>query len=107
VCNLVSSPTEVCVNSSMWCFSSQNGETALHAAALFGHMKITRLLMSYGADKNIKNKVPCTTYSVYIVIKYYSADKNIKNKVPCTTYRVNISIEYLTSLHCPINGRNV
>ena len=35
----------------------QNGETPLHAAALFGHMKVTRLLMQYGADKTLKNKV--------------------------------------------------
>ena len=35
----------------------QNGETSLHAAALFGHMKVTRILMQYGADRTLKNKV--------------------------------------------------
>ena len=40
----------------------QNGETALHAAALFGHMKITRLLMSFNADRTIKNKVCCMNW---------------------------------------------
>ncbi|KAL3868933.1 hypothetical protein ACJMK2_041685 [Sinanodonta woodiana] len=33
-----------------------NGETALHAAALFGHMKITKLLMAANADGKLKNK---------------------------------------------------
>ncbi len=36
----------------------QNGETALHAAALFGHAKVVRLLVGAGASTAVKNKVP-------------------------------------------------
>ena len=35
----------------------QNGETALHAAALFGHMKVVKELARAGADPKIINKV--------------------------------------------------
>ena len=37
--------------------NSQNGETPLHAAALFGHAKVARELIDNGAQPDMKNKV--------------------------------------------------
>ncbi len=38
----------------------QNGESALHAAALFGHAKVVKELAQAGADPQLKNKVMFT-----------------------------------------------
>lgn len=35
----------------------QNGESALHAAALFGHLNIVKKLVESGADHHLQNKV--------------------------------------------------
>ena len=35
----------------------QNGESCLHAAALFGHMTVVRDLVTAGADITLKNSV--------------------------------------------------
>lgn len=35
----------------------QNGETALHAAALFGHLKVVSQLLGAGVPPSLKNKV--------------------------------------------------
>ena len=35
----------------------QNGESPLHAAALFGHGKIVKTLVDAGAQTDLKNKV--------------------------------------------------
>ena len=35
----------------------QNGESALHAAALFGHTKIVKELVEAGTKTDLKNKV--------------------------------------------------
>ena len=35
----------------------QNGETALHAGALFGHLKVVSQLLGAGVPPEIKNKV--------------------------------------------------
>ena len=35
------------------------GRTALHWAAMRGHVEIVNLLLQNGADKNIKNKQEC------------------------------------------------
>lgn len=50
----------------------QNGETALHAAALFGHMKVIKLLLSYGVDIALKNKVSymVSNYILHAVLKF-------------------------------------
>ena len=40
------------------CF--QNGESALHAASLFGHLKVVKELVQAGANVDLKNKV-CST----------------------------------------------
>jgi len=36
---------------------SQNGESALHAACLFGHLKVAKELVQSGAQVDLKNKV--------------------------------------------------
>ena len=35
----------------------QDGETALHQAALKGHVEVVKMLVKYGAAVNISNKV--------------------------------------------------
>ena len=35
----------------------QDGETALHLAALFGHVEVVKMLVKYGAAVDIRNKV--------------------------------------------------
>jgi len=46
----------------MRCFGlcSQNGESALHAAALFGHLDVVRELVAAGADTTLRNEDACT-----------------------------------------------
>ena len=34
----------------------QNGETALHRAALYGHVEVVKMLVEYGAVVDIRNK---------------------------------------------------
>lgn len=36
-------------------FSFQNGETALHAAAMFGHLPVVKQLIAAGSDLSWKN----------------------------------------------------
>ena len=40
----------------------QYGETALHKAALKGHVEVVELLVKYGAAVDIRNKVLHCTY---------------------------------------------
>lgn len=46
----------------------QNGESALHAACMFDHVDIVKMLLSYGADANLKNSV---IYDFNIFISSY------------------------------------
>lgn len=38
----------------------QNGESALHAAALFGHVSVMKQLISAGADSTLRNQEGAT-----------------------------------------------
>jgi ankyrin repeat protein len=38
----------------------QNGESALHAAALFGHVSVVKQLISAGADLTLRNQEGAT-----------------------------------------------
>jgi ankyrin repeat protein len=38
---------------------AQRGETPLLQAAYKGHLDVCRLLVGYGADKNLQDKVSC------------------------------------------------
>jgi len=42
----------------------QNGESALHASALFGHLNIVKKLIESGADPHLKNKDGQTPHGV-------------------------------------------
>ena len=39
------------------CIMLQSGETALHVAALKGHVEVIKMLVKYGAAVDIRNKV--------------------------------------------------
>jgi len=43
--------------SSLTSYVFQNGESALHAASLFGHLKVVKELVQAGAKVDLKNKV--------------------------------------------------
>ena len=43
----------------------QNGESALHAASLFGHLKVVKQLVTAGADVHLQNKVQYCHYANY------------------------------------------
>ena len=52
----------------------QNGDTALHRAARWGHTETVECLVSAGADRNITNKVSqyvVFLYSVNLVIRVF------------------------------------
>lgn len=57
----------------------QNGESALHAAALFGHVPIVKRLISAGADLMLRNQDGVTPMQVaqeakqYAVVEYLSS----------------------------------
>lgn len=45
-------------------FVSQNGETALHAAAMFGHLDVVKQLVAAGSDTTWKNQNGYTALQV-------------------------------------------
>ena len=47
----------------------QDGESALHKAALEGHVEVVKMLVKYGAAVDIRNKVhygQCSSYHVVV-----------------------------------------
>lgn len=46
------------------CFVLQNGETALHAAAMFGHLPVVKQLIAAGSDIHWKNQDGLTPLQV-------------------------------------------
>jgi len=49
-----------------------NGETALHGAAMFGHLDIIKLLLRYGADATVTNRDGNTPYQLAVKYKHQS-----------------------------------
>ena len=65
-----------------------NGETALHAAALFGHLPIVKQLMAAGSDLMIKNQDHLTALHVarqqkYIYVVEYLMEKEREISLLC------------------------
>ena len=42
-------------------FQDKDGDTALIEASLNGHIEIARVLLNYGANVDLQNKVSCST----------------------------------------------
>lgn len=72
----------------------QNGESALHAASLFGHLKVVKELVQAGAKVDLKNKVcsfvhciallPAVSFYLWIimfVIRRWTGLEQIARKV--------------------------
>ena len=53
-----------------WCIMLQDGDTALHYAALYDRIEVIKTLMKYGAAVDIRNKA-------YIGIIMHIIDQNI------------------------------
>jgi ankyrin repeat protein len=63
------------------CVLFQNGESALHAAALFGHISIVKQLISAGADPRLRNQEGATPLQLaqeakQIAVVEYLRDRN-------------------------------
>lgn len=54
---MITQNQQLYINPFKLCF--QNGESALHAASLFGHLKVVKELVKAGAKVDLKNKVCC------------------------------------------------
>lgn len=66
----------------------QNGETALHAAALFGHLPIVKQLIAAGSDLVIKNQDGLTALQVakqqkYVYVVDYLVEKEREMHLLC------------------------
>lgn len=66
----------------------QNGETPLHAAALFGHLPIVKQLISAGSDLVIKNQDGLTALQIakqqkYIYVVEYLLEKEREISLLC------------------------
>ncbi|KXJ79839.1 hypothetical protein RP20_CCG027890 [Aedes albopictus] len=57
-----------------------NGETALHAAALFGHLPIVKQLVAAGADVSLKNQEGMTPLQIARQQKYHSVYQYLKDR---------------------------
>ena len=63
----------------------QNGETALHAAAMFGHLDVVKQLVAAGSDIAWKNKNGCTALQVarqqnYTTVVEYLEERRCLNR---------------------------
>lgn len=66
----------------------QNGETPLHAAALFGHLPIVKQLIGAGSDLVIKNQDGLTALQVakqqkYVYVVEYLLEKEREISLLC------------------------
>lgn len=60
--------------------SFQNGESALHAACLFGHLPIVKLLIKSGSDLMLKNQDGLTALQVAKQQKYLNVVEYLMEK---------------------------
>lgn len=63
----------------------QNGETALHAAAMFGHLDVVKQLVAAGSDITWKNQSGCTALQVarqqnYTSVVEYLEERRAMNR---------------------------
>lgn len=58
---------------------SQNGESALHAAALFGHLSVCKQLVSAGADPQLRNHDSCSPIQIAEHHKHAAVVDYLKN----------------------------
>lgn len=70
----------------------QNGESALHGAALFGHLGCVKLLVAAGSDIKLRNQSGLTAYQLAVT----------NQKCQIVTYFRNID----TSLNCVSKSSN-
>lgn len=67
---------------------TQNGETPLHAAALFGHLPIVKQLIAAGSDLVIKNQDGLTALQIakqqkYVYVVDYLLEKEKEISLLC------------------------
>ncbi|KAK8743892.1 hypothetical protein OTU49_000897 [Cherax quadricarinatus] len=56
----------------------KNGESALHAAALYGHLQVLRVLVEAGADPGLKNDQGLTPIQIAAQARHYEAVQLLK-----------------------------
>ncbi|XP_071531256.1 uncharacterized protein [Panulirus ornatus] len=56
----------------------KNGESALHAAALYGHLRVLRALVQAGADPGLKNDQGLTPIQIAAQARHYEAVQLLK-----------------------------
>uniref|UniRef100_A0AC34QQ40 Ankyrin repeat domain-containing protein 29 n=1 Tax=Panagrolaimus sp. JU765 TaxID=591449 RepID=A0AC34QQ40_9BILA len=59
----------------------KNGESALHAAALFGNLRIAKMLLAAGADPNLQNKHSETPLDLAIQMNYEDIVQLFKKRI--------------------------
>ena len=56
----------------------QNGEAALHRAALYEHVEVVKILVDYGAAVDIRNKayiaIDLDSYTIIIMLSFTTAN---------------------------------
>lgn len=57
-----------------------NGETALHAAALFGHLPVVKQLIAASAEISIKNQEGLTPLQIARQQKYHAVYQYLKDR---------------------------
>lgn len=60
---------------------SQNGESALHAAAMFGHLAVVKQLVAAGSDIFLKNQDGLTALQVASLQKYVVIVEYLKDRI--------------------------
>lgn len=79
----------------------QNGESALHAAALFGHLPIVKQLVAAGADITLKNQDSLTSLQVakqqkYVNVVDYLLEKEHQISLLCKSASMSSKLSSAT-----------